>query len=248
VNEGRILVVTVGTSLFASASWKCEGKLKTIRGYSDWIRDFLEDPTERRNMTGTSKALEKLLVDAGAEITSKYFDVDFDRPKRYSGELTTLLRCSQNFRRPEESFAEFLHRSYREIQLLGSTNHNNPSYVAASHLQIILQEKVGHPHVTMPGSLRSPYLHELIGFFHTHLNDLAASGIEVDLLVTGGYKAFSLLAGKFVARQPQERRWRALYIHEEAVDHLIVETKDAAEIDGHTVAEESWSEGLVRRR
>lgn len=231
MSEPRTLVVTVGTSLFSSASWHCEDALN-FSGYRQWIESFLEDPAGRRSAgTGTAATLKRLLGEEETEITEKYFAPDFDRPLRYSGELTTLLRLFQRFGATGESFAAFLQRNYREIQLLAATDVYNSSNIAARHLLVILRDKVGHSNVTMPGTLRSPHLHELVGFLRDHLSDLAGSGVEADLLVTGGYKAYSLLAGKFVVMQPEGRGWRALYIHEEQEGHLIIETKDGTEID-----------------
>ena len=238
MSEERILVVTMGTSLFSSASWKCEGELKSVRGYRGWIEEYLEDPAGRGSEGArTAEDLEKLLREKGTEITSKHFAPDFDRPFRYSGELATLLRFSQSHGEGDESVAAFLRRSYREIQLLAATDVNNSSNVAAKHLQVILRDKLSHPNVTVPGSLRSSHLHELLDHLRKHFEGLARSGAEADLLVTGGYKAYSLLAGKFVATQPDDRRWRALYIHDDKDGHLIVETKEAIEIAG---IKETW--------
>jgi hypothetical protein len=241
LSEGRILVVTVGTSLFSSASWVCEGELKSIRGYRDWIEEHLEDPAGRRSKgTRTAEALESLLGEQGPQITAKHFAVDFDRPLRYSGEMATLLRCSQRFGQGEESFAGFLQRSYREIQLLAPADGKNPSRVAAGHLQIILRDRVGHPNVTLPGSLRSSRLHELLDHLRSHLKSLAAAQAEADLLVTGGYKAYSLLAGKFVATQPRDHNWRALYLHEEDIGQLIVEGRTETSVGQEKVGGTRW--------
>lgn len=242
MSEQRTLVVTVGTSLFSSATWRCEDAFN-FRGYRKWIESFIEDPAGRRGEgSGTAGELKRLLDESGTDLTKTYFMPDFDRPRRYSGELATLLRCYQSpLSRSGESFAAFLQRSYQEIQLLAATNGSNPSNVAARHLQVILRDKLGHPNVSMPETLRSSYLHELVGFLRDHLVKMARAGTEVDLLVTGGYKAYSLLAGKFVATQPEDRNWRALYIHEEQEGHLIVETKDAIEIDKVKVRDVSWS-------
>jgi hypothetical protein len=241
VSDGRILVVTVGTSLFSSASWAYEGELKSICGYRAWVGEYLEDPDGRRKQgPRTVEDLKKLLKDQGTAITSTYFAEDFDCPLRYSGELATLLRCSQRFGKGDESFAEFLRRSYREIQLLASTNENNKSHLAADHLEIILRDKAGHPNVTRPGSLRSSYLHELLDFLRDHLTQLSRQEAEADLLVTGGYKAYSLLAGKFVASQPKDHRWRALYIHEEDAGQLIVEGRGDTSVGEEKVVRTRW--------
>lgn len=237
-------MVTVGTSLFSSASWSCEGDLKSVRGYRGWTRELLDDPAGRRGEGArTVGDLEKLLKEKETEITERHFAPDFDRPLRYSGELTTLLRCHQSpLSRAGESFAAFLQRSYQEIQLLAATNRSNSSNVAARHLQVILRDKLGHPNVSMPETLRSSHLHELIGYLRDHLEDLTRTGVEADLLVTGGYKAYSLLAGKFVATQPKDRHWRALYLHEEESGQLIVEGRGETWIgqDQEKVAPTRW--------
>lgn len=240
MSEQRTLVVTVGTSLFTSATWKCEGKIGEVRGYRAWTEELLEDPARRRSEgCRTADAVEKLLR-TGTAITEDFFAHDFDHPLRYSGELATLIRCSQREGRGAESLQDFLGRRYSEIQLLAATHVDNPSKVAAQHLQVILRDKLGHPKVTMPETLRSHVLHELVGHLNRHFAELAASGVEVDLLVTGGYKAFSLLAGKFVASQPKERSWRALYVHEEALDHLFVEGRGETWVGQDKIATTRW--------
>lgn len=247
MSEERTLVVTVGTSLFSSASWSCEGDLKSVRGYRGWTENLLEDPAGRRSEGARTVGELETLLKKGTEVTEKYFAPDLDRPLRYSGELTTLLRCHQSpLSRSGESFAAFLQRSYQEIQLLAATNVYNSSNVAARHLQVILRDKLGHPNVSMPETLRSSYLHDLIGYLRDHLTGLTRTGVEADLLVTGGYKAYSLLAGKLVATQPKDRHWRALYLHEEESGQLIVEGRGETWIgqDQEKVAPTRWPPAL----
>jgi hypothetical protein len=243
VSEPRTLLVTVGTSLFSSASWSWEGDLKSVPGYRGWLeKKFLEDPAKRRREGyWTAEKLEGLLTERGTGVTAEHFATDFDRPLRYSGELTTLLRCYRSpLSRRGESFSEFLQRSYTEIQLLASISASNAANVAARHLQVILRDKLGHPNVSMPETLRSRHLHDLVGFLRDHLEDLTRSGAEVDLLVTGGYKAYSLLAGKFVATQPRTRHWRAFYIHEEESGQLIIEGRGETWIGQEEIAPTRW--------
>ena len=253
VSDSRILVVTVGTSLFSSASWLWEGDLKTVPGYRGWIGDQLEDPAGRRR--DGAKTIEKLenFLGKGTEVSEKCFASDFDHPLRYSGELTTLLRCYTSPLRRQggrqgESFSEYLQRRYGEIQLLAATKASNLSNIAARHLQVILRDKIGHPNVSMPQALRHPDLYDLVGCLRDHLEALFQTSAEVDLLVTGGYKAYSLLAGKFVATQPDSYQWRALYLHEEEKSHLVIETKDATEIDEHTVLGTGWPTRVGKTR
>lgn len=239
MTEPRTLVVTVGTSLFSSASWNCEGKLASAKGYCGWIEDHLDNPDKRRREGfRTAEAIEELLRE-GTEVTVKHFATDFDRPLRYAGEITTLLRYSQSEGEGSEGFAEFLRRRYEEIHLLAASDVTNDSNVAARHLQVILRDKLGHPKVTMPG-LRSPYLREMLPQFQRHLANLANRGVEADLLITGGYKAFSLLAGKFVATQPSDRQWRALYIYEADIGQLIIEGRGETWLEGSKILATRW--------
>ena len=243
MSEPRTLVVTVGTSLFSSASWRCEGKFAAVKGYSAWAADLLDQPAKRRTEFADTVERIKQLLAHGTQTTAEHFELQVDRPLRYSGELTTLIRIWQRWADGGEDLLAFLQRRYARIELLASTDASDPSRVAARHLKVILEEKLGHPGTTMPealrSSLRNPRLLELVQHFQRHLATLAASGAEIDLLVTGGYKAFSLLAGKFVATQPASRSWQALYLHEDD-GQLIVEGRGETWIEGGKVRETGW--------
>lgn len=239
MSEARVLVVTVGTSLFSSASWRCEGDFAKVKGYSEWTKHVLNDPHRRRTeYPDTEERIRKLLT-AGTQATARRFELDVDHPLRYSGELTTLIRMYQ---RPGAwtDVPAFLRHRYARIELLAPTNEANESRVAARHLEVILAEKLGHPNTTLPNALRSPHLLDLVPQLRHHLAALAASGEEVDLLVTGGYKAFALLAGKFVATQPENRSWQAFYVHEDAEAQLIVEGRSETWVADTEVPDTAW--------
>lgn len=228
-------MVTVGTSLFSSASWRCAGKLAKVKGYRLWTEELLDAPAQRRTEhADTASRIEKLLGE-GEETTAEHFELSVDHPLRYSGELTTLIRAWQRWAEGEEDFAAFLRRRYARVELLASSNESSPSRVCARHLQVVLRDKLGHPRTALPQRLRSPHLEELVEQLGGYLAELSERETAVDLLVTGGYKAFSLLAGRFVARPTTGRSWQALYVHEDDLGQLIVEGRRTVEVGDREV-------------
>lgn len=227
MNE-RTLIVTVGTSLFASASWKCEGPFSKVRDYKSWLTDEnLKNPGGRRSRGWrTSAALEKVIC-SDPEGTAAYFDLDVYQPLRYCGEITTLLRVFEQECQGDESFEDFLRRRYPKIRLLASADEENDSNIVARHLRKIMYTILAHPDVEVAAVLRGLRLPNLIRHFREYLEKQASSSEDrnVDLLVTGGYKAYSILAGHWVAQGGGG--WRVLYLHEDEKLDLVVEELDA---------------------
>ncbi len=240
MSEERILVVTMGTSLFSSASWRCAGKLAKVRGYRLWTEGLIDAPAKRRTEHPDTAAKVEKLLGEGEEATAEHFELTLGHPLRYSGEVTTLIRMWQRCNDSGEDLPAFLMRRYARIELLAPTDESSPSRVAARHLEVILHQHLGYQGTTLPESLRSPHLLDLVPQFQRHLAALVASGVEADLLVTGGYKAFALLAGKFVATQPSDRSWQAFYVHEDDRGQLIVEGRGETWIAETEVPDTAW--------
>lgn len=218
----RRLVVTVGTSLFSSASWKAEGPLALIAGYRAWTEEPLLANPGRRRTEGwkTAGQIEEQLK-ARPEGFAEAFVWDPEEPKRYPGELTTVLRLYRKEARAPETVAEFLRRSYARVELVCPTGRGDPARVAAENLEVVLGSVLRHPGVSLAEVLTSPHLADKVKHFATYLHSLPDDGI--DLLITGGYKAFALQAGLSASGRPPGA-WRLLYLHEEHMSDLVEAT------------------------
>lgn len=219
--DGR-LVVTVGTSLFSSASWRAEGRMALVRGYREWTEEpLLENPGRRRTEGWrTVIEIEDQLRAAPTELADR-FVWDPQVPKRYPGELTTILRLHERDAQSPETVAEFLRRSYERVELVCPSAKRDPARIAAEHLAVVLEKVLEHPSVVLADVLTSSHLADKMEQFARYLESLPDEGI--DLLITGGYKSFALQAGLRASGRPPGV-WRLLYLHEEHMSDLVVAT------------------------
>lgn len=220
----RRLVIPVGTSLSASASWRNQGRLLEVHGYGEWLTPgYLEDPKRRRTRGwSVAEELAELLVKCPPAELARFFEWHPDHPRRYSAELTTLARLYENHREAQEDFAGFLGR-YQSIDLVAPGSRTDPARIAANHLQQILGGTFRHPRCEVKEVLVSRFLTQRIERLARFLEELR--GQRVDLLVSGAYKAYTLVAGLMAAGNPGT--WRLIYLHEEQEGQLIVGEADA---------------------
>lgn len=237
----RRLVVTVGTSLFSSASWRAEGRLALVRGYREWTEEpFLENPARRRTEGWrTVVEIEEQLRAAPGDLADE-FVWDPEVPKRYPGELTTILRLYEKDG-AGETVPEFLRRSYERVELVCPSGQRDSARVAAEHLAMVLENVLEHPGVVLAEELSSSHLADKVEKFARYLENLPDQGI--DLLITGGYKSFALQAGMRASGRPPGA-WRLLYLHEEHMSDLVIATVGdrgelRQELDGRRVITET---------
>lgn len=230
----RLLLVTVGSSLFHSASWDPEGPLAAIRGYAEWTRPpLLASPGSRKEMcsrraTGrdVAEALRELLAErAGdaAERAALAAQVAADgagEPLRYSAEVTTLLRLFQEEARGGPLDA-FLGR-YAEARLLCSGDPHDDSHVAAVHLAEVLGRLAPSVRPRVEPVLDPGGLREQLPALVRYLDRRVDREAKVDLVVSGGYKAYTAIAGWFLGVRPL---WRSVYLHETGADLITEENR-----------------------
>lgn len=234
MNGHRRMIVTVGTSLFTSATWNTQGspletKTYILRAYEIWLRDHLEDPQGRvwmvsdapERLSGQSVRyeLETQLNRTNAAQWGTWIARDLDHPLRYSAELATIVRLFGTERLAGENFGRFLGNRYREIVLVTIDDRSDLGHIAACHLVEYLKalaEDPGLP-IRLEATLRGPRLFDRVTSLDRYLNEQDKVP-ACDLVVSGGYKVLSTIAGRYAAR----RGWQLIYVHEDGKDLVQV--------------------------
>jgi hypothetical protein len=234
------MVLTVGTSLFHSASWEAAGPLEGFAGYQRWLRrnELLREPRQRDRDAPTQSVVEKRLLDTdqgstvGVEpwvaiLPEELQAGTFGTPEhtmRFSAELATLLVLAEQRRQtPRELLC-----SYGTIVIPADPTRYGPeaeerkSYVAAAHLRAYLNRIAGAEKACLweiPG-LASTRPKELLAALATLREKALNLGDEyphqIDLVVTGGFKLYGyVLAPLVTGVAPTDGRLvRLVYIHE----------------------------------
>lgn len=244
----RRMVVTVGTSLFTSASWRSEGPFALIPGYPDWSVEHYESPRARREAGGdTAHDLQEQLGH-GWPGDIDYFVWPPDTALRYSAEVATLLRWQQH--ENETDLARFLADEYERIELVCSSDQSDPSRIAAGHLDAVMTQRWGLGCVELQEVLTSESIRDKARHFGNYLRRLGTDRQPTDLVVSGGYKLFAMYASLFAAATPWQREnWRVIYLHEESHTELIVQKGNeegfVVEVDGEETASFEDAKGLI---
>ena len=220
------LVVTVGTSLFASASWEETGAFAEMKGYSRWCGKLLERPLERRasNPKLLGRIEEYLRKHESAARCAFAWP---GRPLRYSAEISTLVNWQGKVGGRQELGA-FLNGRYKRIDLVAPSDRDDPARLAADHLQGLLVDRIKADNVHVADVLTSPSIQDRVDHFQEYLRSLISAEERIDLVVSGGYKVFAMSAA-VIASMPRLRgRWRLLYVHEDSYNELIVQAGDTS--------------------
>ena len=147
MSEERTLVVTVGKSLFSSATWRAEGFFD-FPGYHKWFNEldknekpfWLQEPETHAKDSVTCDRIGRILTlteKAPAELSALVTISDSDEPRRYSAELTTLLVMHRAPGHRAQSFQDFL-SAYGAVNLVCPANEKDEANFAARHLEQIL--------------------------------------------------------------------------------------------------------------
>jgi hypothetical protein len=216
----RRLVITVGVSLFTSASWRSEGPFEKLGDYRRWVEDLKAEPERRRGSNGgTRDALVGALRGNEAGLAEWFFWPP-DEPLRYSAELATLWLWMghEGFR----DLVGFVEDRYDQVDLVGPSDAADEARVAGLHLLAVLEDPVGLAQVEFRDVLTSRSVERRVEHFSDYLGGLPATD-SVDLLVSGGYKAFAMMASTFAASPQRKATWRVIYVHEASEKELIVQ-------------------------
>jgi hypothetical protein len=235
----KVMFVTVGTSLFHSASWeKDEAILRDVPEYYQWTADetVLKEPEARKRTSAASRIQSRLefvlkIDNAGTWAQRLAHDLTGGNPDlrtvmRYSAELATILKLFEVEGSLDKSLGDFL-KLYSNIYLPCDSSGQAPArlpYVAAHHLAAYLNRLAD-----MDGLLAQPLsvsgLSSIVpdvllgentglGRLARHLLDAAREAEQLDLIVSGGYKLYGIYLYQLLVskRLPV----RLFYIHEDA--------------------------------
>ncbi|MFW6012342.1 MAG: hypothetical protein ACOC7L_00090 [Acidobacteriota bacterium] len=263
-----IMLVTVGTSLFTSATWQPQPELfpdtpdtgglpSKIPNYDRFLKDHppgnspLNSPEERlkadrdgrirealvRRLTAgdlkdSARAWARVLPPGLADATT------LQAPMRFSAELSTILKLattpsvwreSSKTARDAVPVREFL-RTYDAIYVVSDDPgaENRESHVAAVHLAHYLNELAGAPELasvrTFRGlaSLDPDHLTAGLRGLQKFAYDLLLEDcyLEVDFVLTGGYKLYSYLLTPLGHDRPGVRY---VYLHDRAPELVLLE-------------------------
>jgi hypothetical protein len=239
------MFVTVGTSLFHSASWEPVKDLAiAIPAYEAWTRpELLASPEKRKSAENAELILAKLkarLLEQNAAIWAGRLPSDLrsGRPDRgtvmrYSAELATILKLAEHEPQGGGTFGEFL-GSYAAVHLVSDPSFHpgrgKLSNVAAHHLTAYLEALApagwgGARREDVPG-LSSANPDEILPadegsglpLLAKRLRSAAQQHASVDLVISGGYKIY----GIFLAPLLASAKFRLVYLHEEGERLLIL--------------------------
>lgn len=221
------LVVTVGTSLFTSASWGLESPFGEIPGYTRWAGAWLEEPGRRRSASGqTDDEIGERLSRRDPD-DLEHFEWRPSRARRYSAEVTTLLRWMQN--QGGDDLKAFLTSRYRTIDWVCPVDPEDPARIAAEYLVEVCRRKLGIAAARLRPVLTSPSILDRLRHFRDYLQGLPA-GEGVDLVVSGGYKVYSMFASAFAASADRRERWKVIYVYEEGGHELVVQGAEEGQV------------------
>lgn len=231
------LVVTVGTSLLTSASWRRESPFGEIPGYTQWVDHRLEDPGGRRAASGRTddRIAERLRLRDDADLA--HFEWDPSHARRYSAELTTLLRWMEN--QGGRDLREFLAARYPRIDLVCPVAPEDAARIAADYLAEVLRRRLGIEAVAIRPVFTSESILDRVRHFRDYLHGLPAAE-SVVLVVSGGYKAYAMFASAFAASADRRERWKVIYVHEDDYRALLVQGSEEGQlklaVDGRSFA------------
>lgn len=239
----KVLFVTVGTSLFHSASWEPEALERDVPEYFQWTRDeeVLSEPEARKRTPAATRIQSRLEFvlrsdNAGEWAQRLARDLTDGEPDpatamRYSAELATLLKLFEAEGSRGESLADFL-GSYERIYLPCDSSGQGPArlaYVAAHHLASYLNRLAGNPLLAEPlpvPGLSSTTPDVLLGensglgrLSHLILNNVDGADRQ-DFVISGGYKLYGIYLRPLLDRE--DREVRLFYIHEDGQRLLTI--------------------------
>jgi hypothetical protein len=268
-----VMLVTMGTSLFHSATWEAkQGTVSDIPYYQrEWVEneEALCSPDERLTSSFASairaELRSRLNVENGLEWAA-YLPQDLKdgmptpgrHLMRYSAELTTILKLAGS-----ENAGDFL-RSYEKVLVLvdkhsplNSTEHW--AMISGAHLVCYLEAIAGSGGAIslegIPG-LASTSSEDLIGSAQRKgalqtlgglLQKLVVDEVDppsIDIVISGGYKMYGI--GLAHLTNQEDPRVRLIYVHENG-DELMIYSQSSFELAGKA-RENPLPERLTTRR
>jgi hypothetical protein len=241
----KVMFVTVGTSLFHSATWEwSESMRQDVHLYEKWTEDHGEATDLLRSPEGrkASKNADRIIADLKFRLTEdnaaswahrlpadlRNGNPDRGTVMRYSAELATILKLSEQDEEGDGSLGAFL-RSYQTIELACDPSRyagRSLSFVAASHLREYLNLVAGEPRarVCKISGLSSPHIEDLwaddggLAKLGEKVGDILDRASFLDVIVSGGFRIYGLYLAPLMTQ-----KWaRLAYIHEEGADLITI--------------------------
>ena len=244
MSSKRNMIITVGTSLFESATWANEGPLKDIEGYDGWLKpSTMESPAGRTGyrsfdgeVTGEriSAQLKTRIDGRNAVQWAEQVTPGFNQPMRYSAEIATLvLRAREELKGEliQQNFHKFLQDNYSSINLVCSNDPADESQKAAFHLREYIYRLTGEEArpvfpVNVAPVLTGARLNEKVQSLFRYLRDLESEDIEI--VASGGYKIFAVSCAQLL---PRHASWRLVYMHESSQE-IVAAFSEGGTVDG----------------
>jgi hypothetical protein len=236
----KVMFVTVGTSLFHSASWDAPLP-QNIQYYDRWLKpEALASPDARvmdRRADEIRRQLREKLTEVNGPDWAKHLPSALftDTPKstpiqRYSAELTTILMMAEQ-RAAGQTVGDFL-KEYSQIQVVIEASSRVQSLpaslarIAGCHLTAYLNAISGSNLAracdisNLSSTASSPVLEALKMLrdrIPTALKEVQAD--ELDLVISGGYKIYGIALSHLADRDDVSAR--ILYTHETSEELII---------------------------
>ena len=242
----RSLLITVGTSLFESASWEpTASPLRRNQHYQAWIASCLENPTYRRRFASAHEQLVSLLQTDNAEHWVKHLAEDLrkDYPTqalRYSAEMTTLIRLAAETAPVREYLDTFDHilLPYDPSEPVKGKD-DRPvatSRVAAHHIAAYLRSlTVGTVTVKAIEGLSSREPADLrrgLVALRRLADSLTGDGCALDLITSGGYKIYGHVLYPLAACRTDVRLH---YLHETGAGVVTLDREGLRALGDHPI-------------
>lgn len=237
------MFITMGTSLFHSATWEPgAGALAGLQKYEEWTSpDLLKSPEKRLSSASATEVRNSLKILLKAENAEEWWgyaarDLAHGDPNpntlmRFSAELTTVLKLAQEEPAKSDKLSDFL-SSYDEILLAFDPDNKdqgpNLPKIASYHLYSYLSH-LGKSRIVLqaiPG-LSDPSPATLLDDPNRGLRKLArivaeagARNEQMDFILSGGYKIYGIFLHPLL--REERRNFRLIYLHEEGSKLLVI--------------------------
>lgn len=247
----NLMIITVGTSLFHSASWdeRNTGFLDRLGSQADNYKDNwanarikgdignLYKPDDRKIECPelVLKFKELLTADNAKEYAQYAADYQEGDEMRYSAELATILAYARQMN--PGNWKQYL--SDYEIVFVIDEDENNPSHIAAVHNAACLakiagldDKKISAQKISYLSSIEPDKLKSALLDFQKYIHDEKEANQKtkkyqtIDLIVSGGYKIYGFVSFREISADTQ-----LIYMHE-AASKIFIHQPNAIIADG----------------
>jgi hypothetical protein len=228
----RVMYVTMGTSLFHSATWEATDEVcEKVPGYREWTEGDCKTSPDRRQMhplyASIRDGMQAALNARNAEWWAAWLPKDFrnEEPSpgsflRYSAELTTILSLSET--RPHGSTLSDFLKGYDQARIVHddrtSDGEKNLPYVAAVHLAYYLNLLAAQADfatcvpLTGLSSSDPQEVLEGLGRLADDIEEARERFQRFDVIASGGYKLYGPVLADL--RSTENISIRLIYLHE----------------------------------